>query len=160
MRRKTVAEVMNPDVLKVRDDMSLEELAGFLTDHEITGAPVEDEQGRLVGVVSVVDLAKAAAEQGALAPDRSNQPDYYVRGWQETLDEKEMHWLRVADGSMTVRDIMSQEIFSVSEETPISEVAMMMMKGHVHRLLVLRDGGIVGIVSTSDLLSLLADEVG
>lgn len=157
MKRRTVVEVMNPDVLVVQEDMSLEELAAFLVDHEIGGAPVEDEEGKLVGVVSMVDLVNAAANGGGLESEDGPRPAYFVRGWEDRLDESELHRFHITDEGRRVRDVMSTEIYSVTEDTPLSEVAMMMMKGHVHRLLVLRDGKAVGIVSTSDLLSLVAE---
>src|SRR5215471_2056135 len=59
MRPITAADLMNPKVLAVRDDLTLRELAGFLIRNQITGAPVEDGGGRLVGVVSTVDIAEA-----------------------------------------------------------------------------------------------------
>ncbi len=62
MRPITASDLMNPSVLVARDDMALRDLAAFLLDNEITGAPVEDRFGNLVGVVSVVDLAQAAYE--------------------------------------------------------------------------------------------------
>jgi CBS domain-containing protein len=59
MRPITAADLMNPKVLAVREDMTLRELAAYLIHHQITGAPVEDGGGRLVGVVSTVDIAEA-----------------------------------------------------------------------------------------------------
>jgi CBS domain-containing protein len=71
MRPITAADLMNPKVLAVREDMTLRELAAYLIHHQITGAPVEDGGGRLVGVVSTVDIAEAMlggpAEAGAAA---------------------------------------------------------------------------------------------
>ncbi len=70
MRPITAADLMNPEVLTVSEELSVRELAGFLLDHEITGAPVVDREGRLVGVVSVVDIADAAAgEEEEDAPE-------------------------------------------------------------------------------------------
>ena len=59
MRPITAADLMNPKVLAVREDMTLRELAAYLIHHQITGAPVEDGGGRLVGVVSTVDIAES-----------------------------------------------------------------------------------------------------
>ncbi len=48
---------MNPEILTVREEMTVAEAAAFLTENEITGAPVENSEGDLVGVISVVDIA-------------------------------------------------------------------------------------------------------
>ena len=57
MRPITAGDLMNPEILTVKEEMSVEEAAAFLTEHEITGAPVENSKGDLVGVISVVDIA-------------------------------------------------------------------------------------------------------
>jgi CBS domain-containing protein len=153
---KTVADVMSADVLTVDEELSLEELATFLLNHEITGAPVVNQDEELVGVVSLADVARSQVEQGGVDTDLSYQPDYFDRSWGVDLAPEEMRWLRVTGNGRTVGDVMSTKIYSVSEETPIQEAAQTLLRAHVHRLLVLRDGRLVGIVSTSDLLELLA----
>ena len=80
---------MNPEVLTVREDMSVRALASFLVDNEITGAPVEDISGKLVGVVSLVDIASVASDSGGVASDQSN-PDFFVRGWEDKIDLEEI----------------------------------------------------------------------
>jgi CBS domain-containing protein len=57
MRPITAGDLMNPEILTVREEMTVEEVAAFLTENEITGAPVENSEGDLVGVISVVDIA-------------------------------------------------------------------------------------------------------
>ena len=114
---------MNPEILTVPEEMSIEEVAAFLTEHEITGAPVENSDGDLVGVISVVDIAASSFA-----------------------------------GSQTVADLMTPDIQSVPEEAIVPEIASLMLEDHLHRVLVVRDGKPVGIVSTSDLLGLLVHE--
>ena len=125
MRPITASDLMNPAVLMVRDDLSVRDLAAFLLDNEITGAPVENGSGELVGVVSVVDVARAVA-----------------------ADEPEK----------VVADLMTPEVYNVSEDASVAEIASLLVDHHLHRLLVTRDDEPVGIISTSDLLGLLIDE--
>ena len=147
---------MNPEVLTVREDMSVRALASFLVDNEITGAPVENAAGKLVGVVSLVDIASVASDSGGVASDQSN-PDFFVRGWEDKIDLEEMIEFRVDNENLKVEEIMTPTIYSVSEDSSVSDVATMMLKGHLHRLLVTRDEKPVGIVSTSDLLGVLVE---
>lgn len=159
MRPITASDLMNPEVLTVRDDMSVRDLAAFLIDNEITGAPVEDEHGKLVGVVSLVDVAEIAAGEEPPATGReSANPDYFVRDWEDTLSEEDMEGLHIEEENLMVRDIMTPQIFSVEEDARVSQVARMMLDGHVHRVLVTRAAKAVGIITTSDLLGLLVEE--
>ncbi|HUO86782.1 MAG TPA: CBS domain-containing protein [Thermoanaerobaculia bacterium] len=154
MRPITAADLMNPDVLTVPDDMSVRDLARFLVDNDITGAPVEDDAGRLVGVVSVFDIARLLGEdeddfeleegEGERANGASDDDGLDEAGGDE--DE------------LLVEDIMTPAVWSVTEEATVPEVASLMLKEHLHRLLVVREEEPVGIISTSDLLGLLMDE--
>lgn len=111
---------MNPNVLAVRADMSVRELAEFLALHQISGAPVLDARGRAVGVVSVTDVSE---DDG--------------------------------DGRC-VRDIMTPTVYTVPHDTPVSEAARTLIAGRIHRLFVTRAQRVVGIVTSLDLLKLLA----
>lgn len=157
MRPATAGDLMNPDILTVREDMSVRELARFLIDHEITGAPVEGDSGKLVGVVSVVDIASVASDDGTMRGDRSS-PDFFVTGWENKVAIEEIQSFRIENDTLRVAEIMTPEVFSVTEDTRVSEIASTMLRGHLHRLLVTREERPVGIVSTSDLLGLLIDE--
>lgn len=157
MRKMLARDVMNDNVLTVAADWTARELAEFLTDNEISGAPVVDEHGHVIGVVSLSDLARAEIEDGRLVPDRSG-PDYWVRSFDDDLAPEELQGLRVEHEGPTVRELMNPSVFSVDEETPVSEVARSMIDAKIHRVLVTRGRKIVGIVSTTDLLGLLVDE--
>ena len=158
MRPITAADLMNPEVLTVREDMTVEELARFLIANEISGAPVESADGRLVGVVSLRDIvAYVTAEND----EEGEEPhsDYYARGWdEEEWSEEDLQELDLGGGELLVEDIMTARVVSVSEDASVPEIASLMLKEHLHRLLVIRDGRPLGIISTSDLLGLLVEE--
>jgi len=156
-RPQTARELMSREVLTVRDDLTLQELATFLVNHEIGGAPVTDETDKLVGMVSVADVARAASDEAGMDSDRSN-PEIYVRGWENKFTEEEIRSFHVAQADLLVRDIMSPAVFSVGEEATVSDVATAMKSGHLHRLVVTdADGKVTGIVTASDLLGLLIE---
>lgn len=161
MRPITAADVMNPEVLTVPADMPVASLASFLVEREISGAPVADAAGHLVGVVSVTDIALAASGGADRARD-GGRPDFFARGFENgpTRDELDRFDLNgsLNNGNLIVRDIMTPDVFTVPEDTPVPELAELMLDNHVHRLLVTRGEKVVGIVSTSDLLGLLVEE--
>lgn len=166
-RGLTAGDVMTRDVLVASETMTVEELATFLVDHEISGAPVVDVQGRPVGVVSVADLARLAGEGWGeeAAPSRGD----FFRSWgladQELYEggdafgpeELEQLSFRGSEG-LQITDVMSAPVQKVSEDTPVAELAALMTAGHFHRLLVVREGLLVGIVTSMDLLALLIEE--
>ena len=155
MKELTAADVMSPDVLAVEPGMTVHELACFLTEHQITGAPVLDRGGRLVGVVSETDLAEAETERGEAVDDRSD-PGADLRGWEDEAEPDEMRELHLhVTSTQTVGDIMTPTAYTVPDDTTVSEVARTMVTGRIHRLLVTRAGRVVGIVTTLDLLKTL-----
>ena len=64
LRKLEAQDLMNPDVLTVPEDMSVRELAAFLLDNQISGAPVVHSNDELVGVVSMTDIVAASADAG------------------------------------------------------------------------------------------------
>lgn len=154
----TAQDLMNPEVITVRDQMTVRELASFLTDQEISGAPVEDETGSLIGVVSVTDIVRAASSGGdRLMNGHDREAHFYTRGWEEEISADELETLHLEDDELLVREIMTPSVFAVEADAPVNTVAQSMMDSHLHRLLVVRGGKVVGIVSTSDMLALLAE---
>jgi predicted transcriptional regulator len=157
MNYLTARDVMNPNVISVPGDWTIEELSQFLIDKAITGAPVKDENGKLIGVVSLTDIVRhdSLAEINLHADEPH---DYYVHGWEDRLAPEELSSFHVEDKPQAfVRDVMTPMIFKVDENTSIQEVADTMIGGRVHRLLVTHAGRVVGIVTTMDMLKVIRD---
>jgi CBS domain-containing protein len=156
MSKLTAADVMNPQVLAVRPDMTVHELAEFLTEQQITGAPVLDRHGRLVGTVSGTDIVESENDRAEMVRDRSD-PEFDLRGWEDKANPEEIRDLHVESQGLFVRDIMTPAAYTVPHDTPVSQLAQTMIAGRIHRLLVTRAGRVVGIVTSLDLLKLLTD---
>lgn len=154
-RQVTVKDIMSADVITVRDDMTVQEVATFLTENQISGAPVEDSEGRVIGVVSFADIARAAAEPG-LDEDRA-EPDFFARGWEEASSPEDFRTLYAEVPGLTAREIMTPSVFSIGCDQPVSGAARLMLDAHIHRVLVIQDHKLMGIVTTSDLLELLTE---
>jgi CBS domain-containing protein len=155
MRPITASDLMNPEVLTVQEDMTVRDLASFLIESEISGAPVADAEGRLVGVVSLVDIAAVTSGEGRQRADGSA---FFGTSWDEGLDEEDVEDLPLDQDGLRVADIMTPQIFSVPEDATVSQIASLMLKGHLHRLLVTREDRAIGIITTSDLLGLLVED--
>lgn len=153
----TARDLMNPEVLGVRDDWPLSQLCAFLTEHQIHGAPVVDARGRFVGAVSTSDVAEEFAQGRELDWVEAGSPE------DERSDDNlsdpppadELTQLAVRGDEPLVRDIMTPTLFTVDENAPIEAIAGAMLAGRVHRLFVEREGRVIGIVTAHDLLKAL-----
>ena len=160
---RTAGDVMSRDLLTVPETMTASELALFFAEHEISGAPVIDSRGDAVGVVSTFDLARLAAEEVDWAGESR---ELFYRS--TPLDEEvawELYGLE-SPGSLPpegadtlVRDFMTPVVQSVSSDTDLAEVARLMVGAHYHRIFVHDGGGLIGVVSSMDLLGALAEEI-
>jgi CBS domain-containing protein len=154
--RITAHDLMSRDVAAVEPAMTMPELATFLEDRGISGALVRDPSGRPVGVVSVSDLASVETLSGRSAESTSRRADFYARSWEAEFDDEDLRTLRIEEGDLTVGDLMTPEVVTVPAEATVGEVARTMLGQHIHRVFVSEGAEIVGLVSTSDLLGVLA----
>jgi CBS domain-containing protein len=128
----TVGTVMTPYPLVVHMDTPLEEVAEELAQNDISGAPVVDSNGYLVGVVSQTDLVRTAA-------NGANDG----RGWV----------------GFTARHVMTRQPVKAKADTPLADAVRRLERHGIHRLVIVADDDAtpIGIVSISDLLPLLVD---
>jgi CBS domain-containing protein len=144
MTELRVADVMTCDVYAVSADTSLETAARLLTARGISGAPVVSRTGRPVGVVSLADLADPDRPRSA----REGYPLYYHV--ESGLAVERGDDLAIGEGR--VGDVMSPFVLSVPASAPIGHAARVLLNDRVHRLLVIADEQLVGIVTAIDLL--------
>jgi CBS domain-containing protein len=157
MSTPTARDLMTDRVYAARADWSLQRLASFFTEHAISGAPVVSEYGSAIGVVSLTDIARHDSKAASASEER---PPAYFLGDAE-LHEEEPSLDPLQDRPQaSVRDIMMPAVFTIEADAPIQEVADRMVRGRLHRLLVVRPGtkrDIVGIVSAIDVLEWVRD---
>jgi CBS domain-containing protein len=128
----TVGAVMTPFPVVVHRDAPLDEVAELLAQNDITGAPVVDGDGFLVGVISQTDLVRMAASSG---PNGAR-------------------W-----AGFTARHVMSHEPVTAVADVPLAAAVRRLERHGVHRLVIVADDGAtpIGVVSITDLLPLLVD---
>jgi CBS domain-containing protein len=151
VRLKTAQDLMTPNPVSIRDSASFAEAVAFLTDTGYSAAPVIDEAGRPVGVISRTDIVVHERERLSFPP---HVPDYYGRS---TLAARgaEAAWVpAMSEDPAQVRDLMTPAVFAVAPDTPADKVARQMVDLNVHRLFVVdRDGVLIGVLSALDLLN-------
>jgi CBS domain-containing protein len=149
---ETAADLMTPNPVSLRDGATVREALALFTDKGFSAAPVIDEAGRPVGVLSRFDMIVHDRE----SPAHLTPADTYFDESDLTLPSGEAipAGFQVERADTTrVRDLMTPAIFAVAPMTPACEVIEEMLTLKVHRLFVVDgDGVLVGVVSAMDVL--------
>jgi CBS domain-containing protein len=145
---KTAGDVMRKDVITIRDDWDIREVLRIFEERGISGAPVLDRGGNLVGVLSVTDIARAEAMRGRLREEsafyRMPETEKVPEGFQ--LERYE---------AIPASEVMTPVVIDAAEDTPVSRLATIMIDLHIHRVIITRGSKLLGIVTSLDLLRLL-----
>ncbi|QQP93389.1 CBS domain-containing protein (plasmid) [Skermanella sp. TT6] len=143
-------DIMTRSVITIDADSTVAEAAKRMLEHRISGMPVVDGQGRVIGVISEGDLLRRAETgtetQGkgrgswwlGLVAGASSQADAFTK-----------------QHGRTVRDAMSGSVISVDEDAPLNEVVELMESRRIKRVPVTRDRQVVGIISRANLMRIL-----
>ncbi len=155
----TASDLMQKSVVRLNPDTTVEEAAALLDDAGISGAPVVEVSGKLIGVFSLRDVAQRA-RLGPREPDAR-------RGWD--VEEMEAGDVVEDDISMAddyspgnaeverVRQHMSASVVTVPPALPVREVAARMVNESIHRVFVVDGNKLLGVISTFDLARAVAD---
>ena len=155
---KVAEDIMEARVITVAADAPLLTVYRLFAEEDISGAPVVDESGDVVGVISARDLLRTANEAH---DDAVTDLHYYEesasfpgREWLTDIEEFEDRLTH-----RTVAEVMTTGAISVRRDSSISEVADILIKHRIHRVLVLDeendDGPLVGLVTVFDMIQLL-----
>ena len=121
---------MHEGVVSVSPELGLKRFEELLTSEDISGAPVTGTDGKLLGIASKTDIVRLLSEQ-AMEVYEEFGPD------------------------LTVEDLMTTAVVTVDPEEDVKAVARLMIDGQLHRVIVVRDGDVQGIVTAFDLLKLV-----
>lgn len=150
---KTVADVMTRDPLTVRPDTALTDVIKMLSERRISGLPVVDASGKLVGIISEGDLMWR--ETGATPPPYIMLLDSVIYLENPARYERELHKAL----GQTVGEVMSSEVVTIPADKSLPEAAKLMHDRGVHRLPVLDSAGqVVGILTRGDIVRAMAAE--
>ena len=149
-----VSEGMTPVVVSVAPETSVREVAQLLTTHALVGVPVIDHTGKLLGIVTQADLIVRDATVHLPRYIQILDSFIYFDNPKKTEEE-----LRRALG-VTAKDVMSSPVVTVAEETSVEDAATIMVDKRVNPVPVMKAGRVVGMLSRSDLVALIARDLG
>ncbi|HLX34822.1 MAG TPA: CBS domain-containing protein [Candidatus Limnocylindrales bacterium] len=142
----TIRDVMTAPVATVRPTDLLKDVAQILVTREVSGLPVVDDTGAIVGVLSEADFL--VKEQGRLPATRRVHRLLGANGRRHALEAKQ--------SARTAGELMTSPAVTIGPRRPISEAARLMTERQINRLPVVDDGRLVGIVSRADLVRAFA----
>ena len=146
----TAKEIMTTKVITVTPETSVETLAGILSEHRISGVPVTEADGSLVGIITEKDLIRKNARLHIPTVFRIFDAFVALERPGKMLDEMK----RMA--ATNVGDICTRKVVTVNPETTVQDIATIMSERNVHLLPVLEDGNLVGIVGKVDVVRALS----
>jgi CBS domain-containing protein len=144
------ADIMTPKVLSVSPDASILEAMQLMLLNRVSGLPVIDQHGSLVGIVTEGDFLRRA-ETGT-EKERPTWLEIFMGPGRLADEYAHTHGRRVVE-------VMTPDPFTITEDTPLEDVVDSMERLRIKRVPVVRDGRVVGIVSRADLLHALASAV-
>lgn len=141
------AQVMTFGAATIRPHASIREAARMMLDYRISGLPVVDDEGNLVGIITEGDLLGGISGDG------------HRRRWLEfILDDGNANGPPQSPQPKSVGEIMTRQVVTASEDTPVHEIVKQMKTNGIKRVPVVRGSKVVGIISRADLLRGLALE--
>ncbi len=139
-------DVMTREVVTTRPDMPVHKVAELMIKHHISGLPVLDNAGKLVGLVSEGDLLRR------VEPEKSQKKSW----WLSLIGDPDAAKDFVRTEGRHVSDVMTKKVITVAPETELREVAQKLEANRIKRLPVVENGKVVGIVSRANLLQGIA----
>ncbi len=150
---KTVADVMSREPVTVGPDTPLTDVIRILAERRISGLPVIEETGKLVGVISETDLMWR--ESGVTPPPYIMILDSVIYLENPVKYERELHKAL----GQTAGEVMSRNPITITPDKPLTEAAKLMHERSIHRLPVLDAAGlVVGILTRGDIVRTMAAE--
>ena len=140
-------DIMTSEVITVGENATVPEAAKLMAERGISAVPVVDKENRVVGMVSEGDLLH-----------RTETGTERRRSWWLDMvsSTNKLAGEYIKSHSGKVKEVMTRDVMSVTEETPVGDIAVLLETNRIKRVPVVRDGKIVGIVSRANLVRALA----
>ncbi len=146
----TAKELMSTDVITVTSETPVRELAKIFSENTISGAPVVDDQSKVIGVVTESDLIYQNKKVHIPTTVAILDAFFFL----ENPEKMEKEMKKIA--GTKVSDIFAREIITVQQDTSLDEVATLMAEKKVHTLPVLDGNELVGVIGKSDIIRTIA----
>lgn len=151
-----VQDIMNKDVVTVSEKDTLQDVSKLFFERSISGAPVLDSEGNVVGMVSESDIVKAAEPCQERLKMVYPSLSFMSVTFERNTEEKAIADVVREVQQKQVGDVMTTEVTSVDPEDPIKRAVILINEKNVNRLPVIAEGRLVGIVTRADIIRCLS----
>ncbi len=149
MLNTKAVDIMTKKVKTLTEDATLREAAEQMVWHKISGLPVVNDAGVLVGIITEADLMSEDKRKAAI-PRMALYGLYIIP---EELLEKSYH-----EGfSLMVKDVMTKKVITAGPDAYVEELAEIMVHKGINRIPIVEDGKLVGVVSRNDILKAMSN---
>lgn len=153
-----VSEIMTAPVLVLREDMTLREATILMADRGIAGAPVVNEHGDMVGLLSESNILEYAASKECLGPE-CHTLSFLTLPYERIVRDEALCHKYKSIGDAKIKAAMNDEVVSISPDDELSKAMETLVRFRINRIPVVdKDGKLIGIVARQNiLLSLCRD---
>lgn len=149
-----VKDIMTKEVITVVEDDTVEKCANLLITHGLSGLPVLDDKGKIMGMVTEGDLIRRASRVKGPAVLEVLGGLIYLESPKKFIDE-----LKKSMGNVA-RDLMTEDVITVNPDKEIEDAATLLVQKKIKRLPVVdKEGNLIGIISRKDIMSHLFNKV-
>jgi len=150
----TAKDIMTKDVVTVTPDTSIEELSTLLVSNEISGAPVVEASGAIVGMVTENDLISRNKRLHIPTVVSFLDAVIYLESSKKFAEDVK----RLT--ATKVGDICARKVVTITADTTLTDIATIMSEKNVHLLPVVASGKVIGIVGKRDVVKAVAQQAG
>lgn len=141
------SDIMTKALVTATPDTQIDEVARLMTEQGISGVPIADEDGAVIGIVSEGDLLRRV--EGAADRPRGRLARLFLGDGLSATDFVQLR-------GQYARDVMTRDVVTVPPDMPVGEIARLLQAKHIKRVPVVMGGRLVGLVSRANLLHALA----
>ncbi len=145
-------DIMHKNVITIGKEMTLKEAAVLMSNHGISGLPVVDDSGRIIGIIADSDILKY--RQKINLPEYLRLLEFFI----EEVDPESIQEDIRGILHKKVKDVMTTRLITVTEEAFIGQILSKFAEHHISRIPVVKENKLVGIIAREDVIKAFAEK--
>ncbi len=148
-------DIMSSPTISISKEQTVKEALDLLAKHGISGLPIVDENDKVVGIISDTDIIRYS-QQKSIVPHTGSS--FWISPYSEIEELASVRSGFELLHKTKLENIMTKKVYSVTEDTPASDVAKLMNRRKINRIPVVSDDGkLIGIVTRADMVQCMAN---